>query len=505
MYAATVSQANNAPLIAALEALYRGATGEDPPEPKPESPPPAYVECTDPDGRTHEQLIDTWIGPDGRFWVPEHLPERSLEPAMKGGRADAVEMAHSLARAWIGGHSYTPGRGWYHRQPGRLWMGDAEALVLRERISAAVETNTMKGARTRLVAGELEPLLAYRGEWDADPALAGLPDDRVIDLATGHIRDAQPEDRISRRLGAVPTDGTPTRWLEVVGHVCQSDAERVWFQRWCGYTITGDTREHLFAFLHGPGGGGKTTIIETMRKIAGSYAAGIPEDVFVDGASRHREWLARLAGARMAVVSDLPSGSWRNVGMLKSLVAGDVMTANLMRSASFDFRPVAKLWLSGNAKPRLGRSDSGFERRLVLVPVAKAPHPDKQLGQALDNELPAITGWCVEGAAAYLRDGLPAVPERWSAAADAYHRAEDTIGLWFAERCQLDHSAFTPARELVGDYKTHTGQRLSRATPIYEWLHDKAFDDVARARMRVNGSDNPVDGVRGVRLCASCA
>ena len=242
-----------------------------------------------------------------------------------------------------------------------------------------------------------------------------------------------------------------------------------------------------------------------MRKIAGSYAAGIPEDVFVDGASRHREWLARLAGARMAVVSDLPSGSWRNVGMLKSLVAGDVMTANHMRSASFDFRPVAKLWLSGNAKPRLGRSDSGFERRLVLIPIAKAPHPDKQLGRALHSELGTIATWCAQGAADYLQHGLPPVPERWSAAADAYHRAEDTIGAWFAERCQLHPGAFTPARKLVGDYTTHTGQRLSRATPIYEWLNDKAYDDVARARMRVNGSENPVDGVRGVRLCASCA
>ena len=224
--------------------------------------------------------------------------------------------------------------------------------------------------------------------------------------------------------------------------------------------------------------------------------------MFTDGAARRREWLARIAGARLATVSDLPAGTWHRLGLLKSLVAGDTMTANFMRRASFDFRPVAKLVVTGNARPSLRSTDSGFARRLVLIPVAKPATIDKHLARTLDAELPRIVSWAIAGAVAYIAHGLPPVPRRWQAATDGYLRAEDAIGGWFTERCELDEDAFTPASRLVADYAEQTGRRLSRATPIYEWLNEQDFDNVTRTRMRHNGSKNAVDGIRGVRLYA---
>ena len=419
-------------------------------------------------------------------------------------KPDTVAVAHLLAAEWEGIHAYVPGRGWHHRRRDRLWTRDEEALVLRKQISNAVAgADNIRSARTRNIVAELEPLLIRPGAWDANPTLCGLPDGRVLDLATGHTRDATEHDLITRRLGAHPRESaTCPRWLELVDHICPDPEERAWFQAWCGYTLTGHTREHLFVFMAGPGGGGKSTATETIRRVLGTYAVGIPEDVFVGGANRHREWLARLAGARLAAVPDLPAGGWSNMAILKSLVSAEPQTANFMRSASFEFTPAAKVWLTGNSKPRLARADSGFARRLVIMPVDRAPHQDRHLGQALRKELPAIAAWCTEGATTYLAHGLPPVPERWTAAADAYHRAEDTIGAWFNARCQLDPTAFTPARDLVGDYNAHTGGRMSRATPLYDWLLDTRPEGVTRARVRHADTPNPVDGLRGVRLCA---
>ena len=440
--------------------------------------------------------------------IPEEEAVTADLPALNSPAL--IKLAHSFADTWHGQHSYSPNRGWYHRRPGKLWRPDPESIALRKRVSTEIaaqakQIGSVNSIRTRTVAQEIEPLLAYQGDWDATPDLAGLPDDRVIDLATGETRDAQPSDRITRRLGAVPIDAIPTRWLQVIAHVCRDDAEAEWLHRWIGYCLTGRTTEHKFAFFAGPGGGGKSVLIETIRKVAGSYSQGIPEDVFVDGATRHREWLARLAGARVAVVPDLPGGSWRNVGLLKSLVAGDVQSANFMRRGTFDFTPQLKLIVAGNSKPRLTRADSGLERRLVLIPVARVKQPDNTLSTALDNELGAITAWAIAGAVAYLRSGLPPVPDRWARAAANYHRDEDDIAKWFAASCELDGEAFSPAKQLVASYSDYTGKKIARATPIYEWLAAKELDNVKRARMRINGSKHPTDGVQGVRLCALCA
>ena len=418
-------------------------------------------------------------------------------------RLDALAFAHLHADQLRDRYCYVVGRGWHHREPLRIWRPDTEALKLRRYLSTGlVGMSKARGVRTRDVVTELEALLTRPGAWDTDPELCGLPDGRIFDLARGYARDATADDLTTRRLGAHPRDSAECpRWLELVNHIAGGDEERDWLQAWAGYTLTGYTREHAFVFLTGPGGAGKSTFVETVRRALGSYAAGIPEDIFVGGANRHREWLARLAGARLAAIPDLPAGGWSNMGILKSLVSAEAQTANFMRRASFDFTPACKLWLTGNAKPRLGRSDSGFARRLVLIPVTRAPRPDRHLPEALTAELPGITAWITEGATTYLTDGLPPIPARWQAAATDYQHAEDTIGAWFNERCQLDADAFTPGRALVADYNEHTGARLGRATALYEWIAERPELGITRTRARHDDAQNPTEGVRGVSLC----
>ena len=418
---------------------------------------------------------------------------------------DAFRVARRLKSEWGERHCYTALRGWYVREPGRLWTPDPEALALRARIGDVIDASPATRARVGVVVTELEPMLATSGAWDDDPTLCGLPDDTVLDLATGSARPASASDRITRRLGAVPDfDADAPRWGELLAHICQDDTESEWLRLWCGYCLTGLTREHKLVFLSGPGGGGKSTLSETIRRVVGSYSGGIPEDVFVDGATRHREWLARLDGVRVASIPDLPAGRWRNVSLLKSLSAGDTQSANFMRRGTFDFQPAAKLWISGNTKPSLGGSDSGLARRLVLIPIAKVANPDPHLPQALAAELPAVAAWAVRAAADYLHRGeLPPVPPRWGAEAADYLAGEDTIGAWWSERCQADPGAFTTSKDLIADYNRHTGSQLKRATPLFEWIAEHEPPGVTKTRQRIDGRNNPVSGLAGVRLLAT--
>ena len=282
--------------------------------------------------------------------VEAGLPLSEIETTL-GSAAGAADVANgiksgihrvaaNLAVALRRHYAYSPGRGWFWRRDAELWQHDAENLRLRRRVSdelrdAHEQKAIARGIRTLEVVKEMEPLLADLGAWDADPELVGTPDQRVLDLRNGVIRAATPEDRISRRLGFVPdTSQKATRWLRFLDQTVPVDdkgASIAFLQRWCGYTLTGYNREHKFLFLLDNGGNGKGTFRDVFATVMGEYYRGLPTDAIFGRFPQHRQWMARLDGARCAAVSEpSPGDRWR-VGDLKDLTGGGQVTANFMR------------------------------------------------------------------------------------------------------------------------------------------------------------------------------
>ena len=421
----------------------------------------------------------------------------------KAAGRTATQLARDFAPQLRGRFVFDPFRGWFHLEDFGHWRHDAEELALRAEINGLLGT---AGNRTGAIAQELQPHLPMTDAFDADPEVIGLPDGSAWNLRlSGQSRPGRADEYISRTVGAMPEPDTePTNWLAVLGHAMPDESARVWFQRWCGYLLTGYTREHKFLFLQGPGGGGKSTILETVRKAVGSYHRGVPEDLFTSAVPMHRQVIARLDGARVITCPELAQGAWRQ-GTLKSLVSGDVQTANFMRRDSFDFTPIAKMMIGGNHKPRIPEADSGFARRLVLVCIKSVPEDqrDPHLAEKLETELPAIIGWMLKGARAYLADGLGNVPRTWQLDAAEYLAVEDRIQGWVDERLTLDPDAFTPGVDLDKSYRDFTGQKSSQLTKLNEWFQtmaDARALDVAVTRRRVQAGGNPVRGVLGVRL-----
>ena len=357
---------------------------------------------------------------------------------VNGAKPEMLTVAAQLADTLKEQYAYSPARGWFWRRDGELWQHDEENLQLRRCVSdvlrEARERNTIaRGIRTLEVVKEMESLLVDFRLWDVDPKLLGTPDQRVLDLRNGDIRAATPDDRISRRLGFVPdTSREATRWLRFLDETVPVDdkaASIAFLQRWCGYTLTGYNREHKFLFLLGNGGNGKGTFRDVLAAVMGEYYRGLPTDAIFGRYPQHRQWMARLEGARCASVSEpSPGDRWR-VGDLKDFTGGGKVTANFMRQNSIDFEPICKLMVLANDAPKLGSVDEAIRRRLILMPFTRTPvTPDPQLFEALRAEGPAILAWMVEGAAAYLRDGLGQIPGTAQAAASEYLAGEDEIG-----------------------------------------------------------------------------
>jgi putative DNA primase/helicase len=175
--------------------------------------------------------------------------------------------------------------------------------------------------------------------WDKDLFLLGTPDG-TVEIQTGTLRDARPEDYITKSTLVAPSDDANCPiWLKFLDEATRGDTELILFlQRWCGYCLTGDVREHALLFIFGDGGNGKGTFLNTVSRIFGDYAAVVAMETFTASPHvRHPTELAMLRGARLVYVSETEEGQAWAENRIKSLTGGDPITARFMRQDFFTY------------------------------------------------------------------------------------------------------------------------------------------------------------------------
>lgn len=290
------------------------------------------------------------------------------------------------------------------------------------------------------------------GAFDANEWLMNTPDG-VYDLRTGVRMANDPKYMFTRMAAAAPRRvGTP-KWDAFLSEATGGDPELVsYLQRLTGYSLTGSTREHAFVFFYGPGGNGKGVFLNTLVKALGTYAAVSAMDTFTATKNdRHPADLASLAGARMVTAQETQEGRSWDEARIKSITGGDPVSARFMRQDFFTFIPQFKLIISGNHKPRLHTVDKAMRRRLHLVPFTVQPrNVNQNLADELQEELPGIMQWALDGCIAWQKEGLNP-PAAVLDATEAYFTEEDVIGRWLAER--TDPTAeVTSNRDLYSDW-----------------------------------------------------
>lgn len=325
------------------------------------------------------------------------------------------------------------------------------------------------------------PAIAVDGPavFDRDPGVLATPGG-IVDLRTGRLRPATAADMVSKLTTVAPNERTPERWLRFLAECFPGDAEAVaYLQRVAGYMLTGETREHVCWFLFGSGGNGKSVFTNTLAHLMGSYATSTDPSTWAkrpDGMEPHKQEIARLQGARL-VVSPEPDGGRLNESRIKSWVAGDPQTANLMRQNAVTFTPTGKLILHGNHAPMFAAVDDAIRRRLRVVPFNTKPaHPDIHLEATLRAEAGGILQWAIDGAALWYRNGLGSCALVDGETADQLS-AQDDLGAWIAERCEQGGEYRTLGKLLRDDYLA-TQERNG----VREYVSPRKFHEELRKR-----------------------
>ena len=429
---------------------------------------------------------------------PEPGSDKSLIPADKGNE---LELSDNLIKAYTDKFAYRIGARWY-RRTGSLWELDNESMAIRKQLRRDCRAAEFRSTSTvRNMVKLLEPDLQC-DQWDENNEVCGLPGGNVIDLSTGNVREASPSEHITRRLGRDPDfNGEPVNWIKTLNECLPDEKSVEYFKAYAGYCLTGYTREQNFIFAWGTGGNGKSTIFGTLSKALGEYFVGLPASVAtVRKHDDHPEALARLDGARLAILQELPSGAKWNEVWIKQITGGDILTTRYMRENSFDFIPKCKLVTSGNSKPSLSTVDTAIKRRLVMLPfLNKFEENDnnKHLSEILEDELAQIIAWAIEGATDYLENGLPEIPASIREASSDYMEEQDMFSDWFNECIQPVERGFLSNTQARDSYNNFNNTNVS--AQFVSKINDYIKQHVTAAR---NDKFNGQRGLRNVGLKA---
>ena len=298
---------------------------------------------------------------------------------------------------------------------------------------------------------------------DADQFLVGFDGARqVINLLTGEVRPAKQSDLVTKSLGPhhVGEPAKATRWTQFLNEVFDGDAELInWLQRFCGYLLTGSTREQIFLFCHGFGANGKSVLIETLKHVMGDYSRAIASETLAEskrGAGSATPDLAALLGARLVLSAETEDNTAMAESLVKSLVAGDTMSVRPLYGAPFEFQPNFKLVMAGNHRPVVRGNDHGLWRRVRLVPFNKtfsADERDPHLLDTLKGESDHILGWMLAGCLEWQRRGVSDTPRVISDATAAYQVDQDITGAWLGECTQVSRLDEIMAGVLYANYR----------------------------------------------------
>jgi putative DNA primase/helicase len=188
--------------------------------------------------------------------------------------------------------------------------------------------------------------------WDANPWLLGVPNG-VVDLRTGQLSDGNQSDKITMHTNVPfnPSSKAP-RWEQFFDQIFGGNQELIdYVQRAAGYSLTGDVSEQVLFLAYGTGANGKSTFLEVLRHIIGTYAYNLPFSAFeLKARSAIPNEIAALSAKRFVTAIETNESAELNEGRIKALTGSDPITARFLYREFFTFIPTSKYWLAFNHK-----------------------------------------------------------------------------------------------------------------------------------------------------------
>lgn len=390
------------------------------------------------DGTAARVLAEPSPGPDA--FGPT---EAGMARALVANHGNALRYCPQRAR-WLmwDGHRWKWDDAEQHRE---LILGLADRIPGHDKEWAKFQKRAMSAAGVTGIARlaqHNQQVVAHFDDLDSNAWELNTPSG-IVDLRTGAIRDPDPA-ALHTRTTTCPVDlaADPGRWQEFLADTFGDNSALIaYLQRLVGYSAVGLVGPHVLPFCHGSGGNGKGVFLEALAGVLGDYATTAPVGfLMAQTHSGHETEIARLAGARMVICSEVNEDDRFDEAKVKMLTGGDSLTARFMRQDHFTFTPSHQLWLMGNHQPAVRSGGRSFWRRLRLVPfeheVPEEKIVDDLQGLLVRDHGAALLAWIVAGAADFHAAGLRE-PDSVKVATAEYAHDQDSVAKFIQECCHV--------------------------------------------------------------------
>ncbi|MGX0875937.1 putative DNA primase/helicase [Roseovarius sp. MBR-154] len=357
---------------------------------------------------------------------------------------------------------------------GNVHKVTAAMTVARYRTRAEVEDMDADPWRLAVPNGEID----LRAVADYERP-AGASRDELAALRAPWLRETARYHRPTKCAGALfdPHAEAP-KWEEFLALIQPDEAVRAALQRSLGACLLGENRAQVALFLRGPGGNGKSTLLNVFQHVMGmrdGYAQPCKIEMFLDtgnaGAGAATPEEVNLPGARAYVATEPDARDVLSTKKIKALTGGDRRMSRGNFQDFFFWTPRGVPLISCNRTPKIKGEDDGTKRRLIFIPFdvnLRALPPERQRAQAeveaeLRAEASGILNWLLEGLSEFLARGIDP-PEVMLALKARLLESGDPVGTFLSE--------------MIEEARPSEGERI-RVAHLYR-VYERWCDDEGR-------------------------
>ena len=325
-----------------------------------------------------------------------------------------------------------------------------------------------------------------QSEFDANPFAFGTPNFHCFfsDCEKGNnpgFVEGKPKAKhlITMNTAVDRSDEESPKWLEFLKTAIPDEETREWLRLVFGQALIGMQTEHIFIYIYGPAGTGKTLFVERIKNAFGDYAGIFPREYLIKTyGERHTTGLTDLLNKRVVFADEVEGNKW-DQSLIKLITGGGTIKARRMCQNNFEFQQSHTLVGVGNDLPGV-KFETAMEQRLRLVHfnVFPAGKVNQRLAEELDAEAGGILQHYINGGVDYLAHHYGKNPN-------------ERNSLYTPDKVKKDTEAYLKAdaylfRELVGDdcvfgyggeiLKSEALKLASKAVPRINWTATKLSD-----------------------------
>lgn len=281
----------------------------------------------------------------------------------------------------------------------------------------------------------------------------------VLDLDTGKLGPHRPEHHHRNQLTTTydATSQCP-RWLQFLDELFSVDPDRQhkidFLQEWFGYLLVPSTAYQKMLWLFGSGANGKSALLEVMQDMLGeeNSSSMMLSEMSIEF------YRYELYGKLANFAGEHPAGARLNDGFIKSVVAGDSITANRKGRSHVQFRPTARIVAAMNELPTLKDISHGFFRRLIVVQLNRTFTKKEQnhnLSAELRSERAGVLAWAVQGLLRLQQQKAFTTVPSSDSLCQQYQFTSDPVAMFVRDCIVVHPEAKTLKKEVYEDYRNY--------------------------------------------------